>query len=84
MAKLTKAEAKWLDELQDVLNRCPTRRLGFYTIGDPTVNVFDLTKENQINEMMEKSNKDFCTASDRLGADLGSIKFPSNVHATAG
>ena len=35
MATLTKKERAWLNELQEVLDRCPSpKKIGFYTIGD--------------------------------------------------
>ena len=38
MATLTKKERAWLNELQDVLDRCPSpKKIGFYTIGDKSI-----------------------------------------------
>jgi hypothetical protein len=37
---LTIAEKRWLNELQDVFNRCP-ERLAFVNIGDPYFHVVD-------------------------------------------
>jgi hypothetical protein len=54
MRKMTKEEAKWLDEVQDVLNRCPSKRLGFYTIGDPTVFVFDKKAHDKVCDHMDQ------------------------------
>lgn len=48
--KLTKAEQKWVDELQAVLDRCPSERLGFYTIGDNNVFLYDLTHSEAITK----------------------------------
>lgn len=85
MAKLTKIEQKWLDDLQAVLDRCPSKRLGFYTIGDRSVTVFDRSKEGQIDAlMMSGAENFFCQAVDKVGADLGQICFPANVHSTSG
>lgn len=39
MITLTKKEQAWVDELQAVINRCPSpKKIGFYTIGDPNTN----------------------------------------------
>ena len=37
---LTKAERRWVDDLQAVLARCP-KRLELVTIGDPSLRVID-------------------------------------------
>jgi len=85
--RLTKAEAKWIKDVQAVLDACPSKRLGFYTIGDAEVVIYDRTKEEKINELIDNihSNKDFCTAVQETKADIGEgFRFPSCVHSTAG
>lgn len=85
MAKLTKKEQAWLDELQAVLNRCPSKRIGFYTIGDKDVYVYDRSKDSQISSYLDRrGSADFCTATRALDADFTSINFPAAVHSTAG
>ncbi|CAI0730845.1 Uncharacterised protein [Serratia plymuthica] len=86
MAKLTKAEKKWLDEFQEVLNRCPSKRLGFYTIGDYQVVVYDRSKESKINGLLESGDAtDWCAGVAKAGADFGEgLDFPAQVHSTAG
>ena len=43
MATLTKKERAWLNELQEVLDRCPSpKKIGFYTIGDKSIYLYDL------------------------------------------
>ncbi|CAI1573865.1 Uncharacterised protein [Serratia entomophila] len=85
MAKLTKAETKWLDELQEVLNRCPSNRLGFATIGDRDVTVYDTSFSQAIEDHIFSSGTgDFIPTADQLGAVLGEITFPANVESTAG
>ena len=84
MAKLTKAEKKWLDELQEVLNRCPSDRLGFFTIGDKDVFVYDKRLDKQIDEIQDRGCRDFCQVVKDIDAGFGEITFPSNVHSTAG
>ncbi len=45
MATLTKKEQAWLNELQDVLDRCPSpKKIGFYTIGDKNIYLYDLRR----------------------------------------
>jgi len=82
--KLNAAEKKWIADLQAVLDACPSKRLGFYTIGDPTVSIYDLRKEKQINDAQDRGG-DFCQAVLAVGAEIDvSLVFPSNVHSTAG
>ena len=80
---LTVREAKWIDRLNRVLASCPSERLGFYTTGDKDVSIYDLRFDPQIDEAMSTSNADFAPTVDDVGAGLGSLTFPSNVHATA-
>jgi len=69
MSKLTKKERDWIAELQSVLDKCPSRRLGFFTIGDKDVTVYDLDKRGEIDALQyRKGNYDFCTAVQELDA----------------
>ncbi len=86
MARLNKKERAWLDELQEVLNRCPSKRLGFYTIGDPQVVVYDLTKESKIDSLLDSGDaSDWCDGVAQAGADFCEwLDFPAQAHSTAG
>lgn len=79
MSELTPDELKWLKKLQRVLNECPSSRLGFYTIGDRDVFVFDKDKEHLMDE-----ERDFCQMVADQDADLFTLRFPSGVYSTAG
>ncbi|CAM7113615.1 hypothetical protein ESCOCP327M_21855 [Escherichia coli] len=51
MATLTKKERAWLNELQDVLDRCPSpKKIGFYTIGDKSIYLYDLRRMDEISK----------------------------------
>ncbi|GKV97312.1 hypothetical protein [Pectobacterium aroidearum] len=82
MGKLTKKEREWVAEVQDVLNRCPSpEKIGFYTIGDRVVMLYDLRKSEEIFSM----GLDHCVAVDRLKAGFCEVLiFPSSVESTAG
>lgn len=84
MARLTKAEKKWLEELQEVLNRCPSKRLGFATAGDRDVTVYDRSFSDLICRILEREGSDYIPTAEKLGAVLGGIVFPANVESTAG
>lgn len=81
---LTKAEAAWLKKLQEVLDECPSSRLEAYTIGDPSITIFDKGYSTLINKMTDDGSTDFCTATADLGANIGSLRMPFPVHSTAG
>ncbi|STU50186.1 Uncharacterised protein [Klebsiella pneumoniae] len=54
MAKLTKKELAWFDEVNAVLARCPSpEKFGFCTIGDPNVMVYDKRKEKEIERKLD-------------------------------
>ena len=85
MSKLTKSEKAWIEKLQAVLNECPSQRLGFYTIGDANVSIYDRNKEDKIYQLTDNEIvKDFGPAVDKCNAYLGEIIFPFSVHSTAG
>ena len=87
MAKLTKKEQAWIDELQAVLDRCPSpKKIGFYTIGDPKIFLYDLRRIKEVHEALDRrSSSDWCTAVQNIGADFDvTIDFPSAVESTAG
>lgn len=86
MSKFTKEESLWLSDLQALLKKCPSNRLGFYTIGDPTVVVFDaeVAKQFEAQNSHLSEQMDYAELVDAANGRLGSIDFPNNVHATRG
>ncbi|MFK4136743.1 hypothetical protein ACI2KR_31420 [Pseudomonas luteola] len=82
MTKLTKAEAAWVKRLQEVLNECPSDRIGAYTIGDCNIELYDRSKDQEIAEA--QGNKEFCVAVQNLDAGMGTLSFPFQVHSTSG
>ena len=84
-SRLTKTERAWLDKLQNVLNECPSSRLGFYTIGDADLTIYDRKKESKIEDLQDRRGFDFGPAAGEIGALFEyQLAFPSNVHSTAG
>lgn len=87
MDKLTAKERAWIDELQAVLDRCPSpKKIGFYTIGDRNINLYDLRRVDEVqNALDSSSSSDWCTAVEKIGAGFDeTIDFPSAVESTAG
>ena len=83
MADLTLKEKQWLQRVQKALDSCPSNRLGFYTSGDPTISIFDATRETEINEIMDCTGRDFGPTATELDAQLGQLTFPNAVLSTA-
>ena len=84
--RATKVEKDWIAKLQAVLDECPTRRIGFYTVGDASLSVYDRTKEKLIGDCQD-SGADFCHAVQKAKAEISnvdSIDFPALVHSTSG
>ena len=87
MATLNKKERAWIDELQAVLDRCPSpKKIGFYTIGDPNINLYDLRRIDEVMEALDsRQSSDWCIAVQDIGAGFDEhIDFPSAVESTAG
>lgn len=83
--KLTKKEQAWVDEVNAVLARCPSKRLGFATTGDPVVYIYDRTKEKAIDTLTDRGSWDFVPAAGHLGHLSGeTLDFPACVQSTAG
>ncbi|WP_454889805.1 hypothetical protein [Serratia quinivorans] len=83
MAELTTAEKKWVNDVQKVLNRCPSKRLGFATAGDHDITVYDSSFSDAIFVVIEREGGDYIPTADKLGAVFGVINFPAPVESTA-
>ena len=79
MTDLTKRESAWIKRVQKALDACPSDDIGFYTIGDPDVNLYRVPEGDFIDD-----DRDHCVMVDDAAAGLGSLKFPRGVHSTAG
>ena len=87
MKKLTKKEMAWIDEVQSVLDRCPSpKKIGFYTTGYQEISLFDLRRIQEIEEHMDRRfAQDWSPAVYDLDAGFEeSLIFPSDVLSTAG
>jgi len=84
-AKLTKEEKAWVKKLNRVLAECPSKRIGFATIGDCDVFLFDVTRMDEIYKLLQRNNMDFMPAAARIGAQFDeTLTFPQAVESTAG
>jgi len=83
--KLTKEEKAWVAKLNKVLAECPSTRLGFATIGDPDIMIYDRSERGKIDQRMDRCSWDFCAVVDEMGLLAEEvIKFPNAVESTAG
>lgn len=83
--KATKAEQKWINELQAVIDKCPSKRLTSYTIGDNFITfVHEKKVEDQLGTYPQHREPDYCIAAQEANAEIGSITFPFSVQSTAG
>lgn len=80
----TAAEKKWIAELQAVLDRCPSKRVGAFTTGDGDITFYDRAFDGEICDLQNRKNCEFGAAVDLFGCGLGSVSFPFDVHSTAG
>lgn len=81
MATLTRAEKKWLDQLQNVLDACPSDRLGFYTTGDCALYLWN----REASEAVYSRDEDFHDAVKHSRADFQEyLDFPAQIQSTAG
>lgn len=75
---MTKEEKAWVRKVQKLLDQCPPR-LGFFTIGDPDLIVFDRDKEHLFDD-----TKDFPGEVEDHDAHLTRLGFPCPVHGVRG
>lgn len=82
MKPLTAAEAKWVEELEGLLAKCPSNRIGAFTIGDDYIMLYDRSFDNEICDIQNSRNdNDFAAVVDSLECGFGIIHFPFPVHA---
>lgn len=82
MDKLTAKEKAWIAEVNEVLARCPSKRLGFYTIGDPQVEVFLIKHQEPCDEQQEDLPR-YLSRVDGVMTDA-TMYFPSAVNGVCG
>lgn len=85
MGSLTAEERKWVRRVQKALKDCPSKRIGFFTIGDPQVTLYDLDKYEEIPRR-ERDNKDLVCLLEKydLKLDDESLFFPNQVEGVCG
>lgn len=82
MAKLTKKEQAWVDEVNAVLACCPSpEKIGFFTIGDPVIGLYDLRRDKEISDL----DDDLVRVAQHNGWLFEErLEFPSAVNGVCG
>ncbi|MBO1561834.1 hypothetical protein [Yersinia pseudotuberculosis] len=85
MGKLTAAEKKWVKEVNALLAKCPSKRIGFYTIGDNNVMLYDA--EQFKDKGLEDDHRDLIAVLADHGLAFGQafdLDFPNAVEGVCG
>ncbi|HAV1601556.1 TPA: hypothetical protein JG832_002446 [Enterobacter hormaechei subsp. xiangfangensis] len=84
-AKLTAVERDWVKRMQKLLSECPSSRIGFATIGDAEVFLFDVKFYDDICHKLDHGGGDFLPIAQNMGATFEeSLHFPNPVESTSG
>ncbi|MEM7975230.1 hypothetical protein Q4R45_19680 [Morganella morganii subsp. sibonii] len=85
MSKLTKEEIKWVEKVQKALNECPSKRIGFFTIGDSDLTLYDNTKMDEIMSYFDAGKLEYGGSVEKADALFGrSLVFPNCVDGISG
>lgn len=82
---LTAKERAWAEELNRVLQACPSKRIGAFTIGDANLSLYD--KELEARPDIQKAvmrASDFCIGVRETGIGLAVVHSAFQIHSTAG
>jgi hypothetical protein len=82
--KLTEAESAWLDELEAVMKRCPSKRLQAYTTGDNNLTFYDKPTADAWEAKNPSEQLDAGALHERAGSRLRSIYGAFLIDSCAG
>jgi hypothetical protein len=81
LAELNLEEKKWVKQVNAVLAKCPSSRIGFYTIGDTSIGLYDRTYQ----DVIDAADDDLVIALARTGHQFDEhLNFPDNVQGVCG
>ena len=81
---LTAAERKWLEDLNRLLQSCPSQRLGAATTGDCNLRFFDKVLEQRPDILkIVESATDFCPGARRAKILLATVYSDFKIDSTA-
>lgn len=83
---LTKEEIDWLDQLESVLMKCPSKRLEAYTIGDQDLQFFDadVAKAWELENDDPHAFRDAPSVHSAAGSALRRVRTNFNISSCAG
>lgn len=84
---LTTAEKKWIAAMQVVIDACPSKRLGCYTIGDNSIEFFDKPANEAwlAAQPLKDTEIDVGLEMDKSGARLNAtLYFPFQADSRSG
>lgn len=82
--KLTAREQAWLDELEEVMGRCPSPRLQCYTTGDNNLSFYDKPVADKWEDANPRAQPDAGELHDRAGSALRTVYGNFNIDSCAG
>lgn len=82
---LTAAERQWVEDLNRILQACPSKRIAAYTIGDNNLTLYDAVLERRpdIRKIVDAAS-DFCIGVHETGIRLATVYSTFNIDSTAG
>lgn len=82
---LTAAERRWLEDLNKVLQACPSKRLAAATSGGPDLSIYDSVCEADpgYREEFEESGRDAIPFLQEKGLHLAKVHATFNIDSTA-
>jgi hypothetical protein len=83
---LTKAETKWLADVEKLLLACPSKRIGAYTVGDDMLFVYDkeVCDSWLAENRLPRDGLDADALHRRAGSHLGRISTGFKIDSCAG
>jgi len=82
---LTPAETAWRAELETLFARCPSKRLGMYTVGDKSLYLYDRPMAIKWDAQYRGPTLDASDQHTRDGSALGAISTgPIQIDSCAG
>lgn len=82
---LNPKERAWAEELNRLLQACPSTRIGAYTIGDAGFTLYDkeLERRPDIHQIVDSAS-DFGPGCHKAGIELAEVHSAFQIHSTAG
>ena len=80
--KFSKAESEWFKKFQELMDACPSKRLGAFTTGDADLTIYDKPAFDEYRKDLETKVRDIpddVTMHNDIDSVLGTIRMPFQV-----